>query len=106
MKHIAFVLKGYPRLSESFIAQEILYLENLGLKISIYSLRKPTDVLIHSNHNKINAQVTYLPEYLHNNFFLLIKSWLKSRKYPGYKKALSLLEGGAERMYAVVEGYE
>ena len=90
MKHIAFVLKGYPRLSESFIAQEILYLENLGLKISIYSLRKPTDVLIHSNHNKINAQVTYLPEYLHNNFFLLIKSWLKSRKYPGYKKALSL----------------
>ena len=23
-----------------------------------------------------------------------------------YKKALTLLEGGAERMYAVVEGYE
>ena len=23
-----------------------------------------------------------------------------------YKKALKLLEGGAERMYAVVEGYE
>ena len=30
-RRIALVLKGYPRLSETFIAQEILALEGLGL---------------------------------------------------------------------------
>ena len=32
---VAFVLKGYPRLSETFIAQEILALERRGLDILI-----------------------------------------------------------------------
>ena len=32
---VAFVLKGYPRLSETFIAQEILALEQQGLAIEI-----------------------------------------------------------------------
>jgi len=40
---VAFVLKGYPRLSETFIAQEILALERRGLEILIVSLRPPTD---------------------------------------------------------------
>ena len=40
---IAVVLKGYPRLSETFIAQEILALERAGLALDIYSLRHPTD---------------------------------------------------------------
>tara|TARA_B100001029_G_C14981091_1_gene406060 strand:+ start:769 stop:1059 length:291 start_codon:yes stop_codon:yes gene_type:complete len=31
---------------------------------------------------------------------------LNAYNSPEYKKALELLEGGAERMYAVVEGYE
>jgi hypothetical protein len=43
---VAFVLKGYPRLSETFIAQEILALEQLGLEIEIVSLRHPTALRI------------------------------------------------------------
>ena len=34
-RRVAFVLKGYPRLSETFIAQEILALEGRGLDILI-----------------------------------------------------------------------
>ena len=33
-------------------------------------------------------------------------SYLLGNIFSEYKKALTLLEGGAERMYAVVEGYE
>jgi len=44
---IAFVLKGYPRLSETFIAQEIEALEVRGLDILIVSLRQPTDKTVH-----------------------------------------------------------
>ena len=65
MKTVAFILKGYPRLSETFIAQEILSLERLGLAIEIVSLRRPTDVSTHPIHREIGAPVTYLPEYLY-----------------------------------------
>ncbi|MGI9482436.1 MAG: colanic acid biosynthesis glycosyltransferase WcaL, partial [Hyphomicrobiales bacterium] len=40
---VLFVLKGYPRLSETFIAQEIRGLEKAGLGIEIVSLRRPYD---------------------------------------------------------------
>jgi glycosyltransferase involved in cell wall biosynthesis len=62
---IAFILKGYPRLSETFIAQEILGLEHAGLDLVIVSLRRPTDPARHPIHNEIRAPVLYLPEYLH-----------------------------------------
>lgn len=59
------VLKGYPRLSETFIAQEILGLEREGLDLVIVSMRKPTDSKRHAAHQEIRAPVLYLPEYLH-----------------------------------------
>ena len=60
-----FLLKGYPRLSETFIAQEILGLEHAGLAIDIVSLRRPTDKRVHPVNGEIKAPVAYLPEYLH-----------------------------------------
>ena len=62
---IALLLKGYPRLSETFIAQEILGLEQAGLDLAIVSLRHPTDPVRHPIHDEIEAAVLYLPEYLH-----------------------------------------
>ena len=64
MPRVAVVLKGYPRLSETFIAQEILGLERRGLDVLIVSLRRPTDGAIHDVHREIRAEVLYLPEYL------------------------------------------
>jgi glycosyltransferase involved in cell wall biosynthesis len=60
----AIVLKGYPRLSETFIAQEIKALEDAGLPIQIVSLRHPNDTMKHIVHEEIRAPVLYLPEYL------------------------------------------
>ena len=40
-RRIAVVLKGYPRLSETFIAQELLGLQRRGLAFRIVSLRRP-----------------------------------------------------------------
>jgi len=67
MKKIACIVKGYPRLSETFIAQEILALERAGVDIIIYSLRLPTDTSTHPVHGRINAKVHYLPEYLYRH---------------------------------------
>lgn len=62
---VAVVIKGYPRLSETFIAQEILALEQAGFDLAIWALRQPTDRYVHPMHKKITASRHYLPEYLH-----------------------------------------
>ena len=86
---VAFVLKGYPRLSETFIAQEILALERRGLEILIVSLRHPTDRAIHPIHRQISAALLYLPEYLHRELARVWRGWLRSRRKPGYSAALA-----------------
>ena len=64
---VAVVVKGYPRLSETFIAQEILALERLGLPLLIVSLRRPADGRVHELHRAIRAPVLHLPEYLRDS---------------------------------------
>ena len=63
---LAIVVKGYPRLSETFIAQEIRALELRGIDLCIFSLRHPYDPASHPIHAEIQAEVHYLPEYLHD----------------------------------------
>lgn len=74
-KKIAVVLKGYPRLSETFIAQEILELERAGFDLSIISLRRPTDKHTHPVHAEIKAPKHYLPEYIYQELFRVF--WAK-----------------------------
>jgi len=83
--HIAFILKGYPRISETFIAQEILALEQKGFKIDIFSLRRPREKFTHQLNKKIKAKVYYLPEYIYLAPLKIFLSWLKIKKLPGYK---------------------
>jgi glycosyltransferase involved in cell wall biosynthesis len=64
MTRIATLVKGYPRLSETFIAQEILGLEHRGVAQLVVSLRHPTDKHVHAVNKAIAADVLYLPEYL------------------------------------------
>lgn len=59
---VGFILKGYPRLSETFIAQEIYLLEQKGLELEIYSMRAAREKTRHPVHGKIRAKVTYIPE--------------------------------------------
>ena len=84
---VAFVLKGYPRLSETFIAQEIRALEERGLDIQIVSLRLPTDRARHPVHGQIRAPVLYLPEYLKDAPRRVFAAWRRARLLPGYGKA-------------------
>ena len=82
------VLKGYPRLSETFIAQELLGLEQAGLSLVLVALRKPADAKRHPVHDEIRAPVYYLPEYLHDDPGRVFLGFLKSLRYPGFFRAL------------------
>ncbi len=84
---VAVLLKGYPRLSETFIAQELLSLQRLGLDFVIYSMRRPSDGKIHPVHRAITAPVAYLPEYLHEEPRRLLAAWWRVRRLAGYRAA-------------------
>ena len=84
---VAFILKGYPRLSETFIAQEILALEKSGMDIRLYSLRYPTDKSTHPIHQEISSIPEYLPEYLYQSPIQVLRAWRAVRHKPGYKEA-------------------
>ena len=59
---LGLILKGFPRISETFISNEILLLEKAGFKIHIFSMRRPRERFSHSSVKRINASVDYLPE--------------------------------------------
>ncbi len=58
---VGYVLKMYPRFSETFIVHEILQQEAAGTHVEIFSLRLPVDGRFHEALADVQAPVTYLP---------------------------------------------
>ncbi len=110
MSVVCFLLKGYPRISETFISNEILELERLGFKIHIISMRHPRESFAHDHIRKIRARVDYLPSrirphlkvLLTHNLHLLVQAprrygralrkalirWMRTRKSATFKHLL------------------
>lgn len=64
---IAYVLKMFPRFSETFILSELLELERTGVEVHIYSLKQPIDTRRHADVDRIQGPVTYVPEITWSN---------------------------------------
>jgi len=94
---LAIVVKGWPRLSETFIAQELVALEEAGLRFDIWSLRHPTDTKTHPLHDRLNAQVRYLPEYLRDDPARVSAAREAAQAMPGYAQALDAFERDLSR---------
>lgn len=54
---IAYVLKVYPRISQTFVLAEILAHERAGLEIDIFSLRRTDDTRFHAALAKVQSPV-------------------------------------------------
>lgn len=85
---VAILVKGYPRLSETFIARELLALQERGLVFLIVSLRHPTDAKLHDLNRRIAARVLYLPEYVHQEPRRVLQALWAVRRRPGFRAAL------------------
>src|SRR5713226_4512809 len=57
---VGFVVKRYPRYSETFIVREILAHEQAGLAIEIFALRPPNDKHFQDLLGRVRAPVHYL----------------------------------------------
>lgn len=88
---VGYVLKMYPRFSETFIVSEILAREAAGENIVIYSLRPPVDGRFHAELAQVKAPVYYVPRSSSANSSW--RSWASTPDdlVPGLQAALPLL---------------
>ncbi len=89
---LGYILKGYPRISETFISNEILLLEKLGFRLHLFPMRHPRESFCHKSVEQIRAEVTYLPTELVTDFFRLIlpNIFLAAKRPANYGKALKM----------------
>ncbi len=59
-ERIGYVVKRYPRYSETFIVNEILAHESAGLNLDIFALNPPADTHFQNIISRVRTPVTYL----------------------------------------------
>ena len=90
---LGMILKGYPRISETFISNEILLLEQMGFRLRIFSMRSPREKFTHASVRRIRARVDYLPETIISKHLpaLAWHNLMQAVRHPaGYAAALKM----------------
>jgi glycosyltransferase involved in cell wall biosynthesis len=58
---IGLLVKMFPKLSETFVLEEVLGLERLGVEVRLYALSEPSDAVAHPAVERVRAAVTQVP---------------------------------------------
>ena len=59
---VAYFLRSWPRLSQTFILDEILMLERMGIDLCIFALTDPCEPVVQPDAERVRAPVLYLDE--------------------------------------------
>jgi|CXWL01.1.fsa_nt_gi glycosyltransferase involved in cell wall biosynthesis len=98
---IAYILKNFPKLSETFIASEVYRLEQLGIDLKLLVIKPPTETTQHAVIGKIKAIPFYLPGTTSLSETSLRK-WLKIH-FPNFRNsAFAVLRRHPLRMFRAV----
>ena len=57
---VGYIVSTWPRLSQTFVLNEIVALERLGVPLRIFSAKDPGGEPVHAEVAKVRAEVTYL----------------------------------------------
>ena len=93
---LGYILKGYPRISETFISNEILLLEKMGFTMRLFPMRQPRESFSHASVKEIKARVDYLPTELLEDFFRLLRPniFLAAKKPKQFARTLRIAAQG------------
>jgi glycosyltransferase involved in cell wall biosynthesis len=61
---VGYILRKFPALSETFVLNELLALEERGVQVHVFSLQRPNDPRFHDGLSRLKARVSYVPEVL------------------------------------------
>lgn len=73
-----YVLKMFPRFSETFILAEILEMERRNRRVHVISLKRPNDGQFHENLSRVRATVRYVPDHVRCDLLRFLRSHLKA----------------------------
>jgi len=76
----AYLIRMFPQTSETFVANEILHQERLGLSLKVYSCRRPVDRVTHAVVRLIQSPVHYLPDPLWKSTLPILRTMLAVRR--------------------------
>jgi glycosyltransferase involved in cell wall biosynthesis len=62
---VAYLVKRFPRLSESFVLNEILEIRRQGLDVTVYALMDPHEKLVSPEAEQLRPEVVYLHDSAH-----------------------------------------
>ncbi len=88
---VGYVVKRYPRYSETFIVNEILAHERAGFPVEIFALRPPVDTHFQDVIAQVRASVHYLPMPQKLSEFWSMIQWAE-RALPHFGPALTGLD--------------
>lgn len=81
---LIYLLKMFPRFSETFILNELLELEAQGIDVRIYALKRPIDGKFHAELGRLRAKARYVPEYVLYALPTFARvCWRVARRKPG-----------------------
>jgi colanic acid/amylovoran biosynthesis glycosyltransferase len=60
-RRLGYVLKRFPRISETFVAAELIELERQGERVTVFALSRPEEPFTHAFIGELRARVVYLP---------------------------------------------
>lgn len=60
MAEIGYIVRSFPRLSQTFVLNEVLALEELGVQLQIFAGTNPREVLAQTQLAHVRASLTYL----------------------------------------------
>jgi colanic acid/amylovoran biosynthesis glycosyltransferase len=60
-RHLGYVLKRFPRISETFVAAELIELERQGERVTVFALSRPEEPFAHRFVQELTAPIVYLP---------------------------------------------
>lgn len=95
---IGYLLRMYPRFSQTFVANEIRELERQEVNVRILSLKKPDDGLFHEAVCRVKARANYLRETHHGRLRKIAWSqWKWYRRGPrAYVEAARVVRSDAQ----------
>lgn len=95
---LVVLVNGFPRLSETFVLQELLDLERRGLRLMVFALSQPEEVVRQEAFAQLRARVQYVPAavLLSRPRVARAHAMLAHRRGPRYIEALVRVRRSAD----------
>jgi glycosyltransferase involved in cell wall biosynthesis len=107
---VAYIVRSYPRLSQTFILDEICTLEQMGMDLRIFAVTNPQEPIVQLEVADVQAPTKYLHRSLRRNWLrILVEHVAAAARSPRrYARALHLVitHRDGDKGYAASTRYE